>query len=90
MSFFSVVSCPGSLWWSLLESLYVVFLNVEESFAFWCLESVPSFAEPFFFLWIGQSRVVSISVCSGVAFQPAVVEELDCCFDIFLSFKGNF
>jgi hypothetical protein len=25
----------------------------------------------FCFIWIGQSRVVSISVCSRVAFQPA-------------------
>jgi hypothetical protein len=37
---------------------------------------VPSFAESrfsliFCFIWIGQSRVVSISVCSGVAFQPS-------------------
>jgi hypothetical protein len=37
---------------------------------------VPSFAESSFFfdfcfIWIGQSRVVSISVCSGFSFQPA-------------------
>jgi hypothetical protein len=28
------------------------------------------FSSIFCFIWIGQSRVVSVSVCSGVAFQP--------------------